>query len=81
MGKGNSKKQSISTNGGLNFEVQFLTAAKQPVTALNYRKTEYTPPFNMSDWSRGGGMGQDVRCCSLSASNGERAGLNNANYA
>jgi type I restriction enzyme M protein len=47
------------------------------------------PPLNMSDWG-GENLRQDVRCFSLSASNGERAGVrcrirsspvNNANYA
>ena len=46
------------------------------------------PPFNMSDWG-GENLRQDVRCFSLSASLGERAGVrcrnhslpvNNANY-
>ena len=32
------------------------------------------PPFNMSDWG-GENLRQDVRCFSLSASNGERAGV------
>jgi type I restriction-modification system DNA methylase subunit len=82
MAKGNSQKKADGS--ALDFEAQLWATAEQAVPAPNY------PPFNMSDWSRGGGMRQDVRCFSLSASIGERAGVrcrihpspvNNANYA
>jgi hypothetical protein len=67
MAKGNSQKPA--NGSALDFEAQLWAAAEQAVPAPNY------PPFNMSDWSRGGGMRQDVRW---------KFGMppvNNANYA
>ena len=59
MAKGNSQKPSDSS--GLDFEAQLWAAAEQAVPASHLEMTEYNPPFNMSDWSRGGGMRQNVR--------------------
>ena len=53
MAKGNHQKPANAS--ALDFEAQLWAAAEQAVPAPNY------PPFNMSDWSRGGGMRQDVR--------------------
>ena len=59
MAKGTSQKPSNGSN--LDFEAQLWAAAEQAVPASHLEMTEYNQPFNMSDWSRGGGMRQNVR--------------------
>lgn len=84
MAKGTSQK--LSNGSALNFEAQLWAAADKmrfwadlhPDLKTDFvpvRKDLANPPFNMSDWSRSGGMRQDVRW---------KFGMppvNNANYA
>ncbi len=57
MAKGNQKP---SNGSALDFEARLWAAAGQAVPALHCKKPEYKPPFNISAWSRGDWMRQDV---------------------
>jgi type I restriction-modification system DNA methylase subunit len=91
MGESTAQKKSSFNDSGPRNADRFRADLHPDLKAdfVPVRKDLANPPFNMSDWG-GEHLRSDVRVFSLSASNGERAGVrcrvlfppvNNANYA